>query len=176
MAAVEHHFLLDTGTWVAVRRRRLIERFALWGILAGGAILAVGLVWGGTALYTTLAQRSTATTAETAPAVVVAAPPATQTPIAVWNGLGSDGVAAEAARQLMLNKYPITAVSDAPDHRYMKTYVMYQVSDPAGKSAATAIIERLNLQGAVVTPMEGVRKDQLAGARLLLIVADPLSH
>ncbi len=176
MAAVEHHFLLDTGTWVAVRRRRFIERFALLGILAGGAILAVGLVWGGTALYTTLSQRSTATTAETAPAVVVAAPPAAKTPIAVWNGLGSDGVAAEAARQLMLAKYPIAAVSDAPDNSYMKTYVMYQVSDPAGKSAATAIIKRLNLQGAVVTPMEGVRKDQLAGARLLLIVADPLSH
>ena len=31
MAAIENPFLLDTGAWVAVRRRRAYERVALWG-------------------------------------------------------------------------------------------------------------------------------------------------
>lgn len=175
MAAVDHHFLLDTGTWVAVRRRRFIERFAVWGILAAVALVAVGVLWGGTALVSSLSSAKGGP-AEAAPEVVVPAPPVTKTPVVVWNGLGADGVAAEAARQLMMKEYPIAEVSDAPDHSYMKTYVMYQTTDPAGKSAAGALIKRLHLQGAVAQPLDGVRKDQLGGARLLLIVADPLSH
>ena len=174
MAAVDHHFLLDTGTWVAVRRRRVIERFAVWGILAAVALVAVAALWGGTALVGSL------TSAKGGPAEVAAeivpAPPVEKTPVIVWNGLGADGVAAEAARQLMIKHYPIAAVSDAPDHSYMKTYVMYQTSDPAGKSAAGALIKSLDLKGAVAQPLDGVRKDQLGGARLLLIVADSLSH
>ena len=94
----------------------------------------------------------------------------------VWNGLGADGVAAEAARQLMIKQYPIAAVSNAPDQSYMKTYVMYQAGDPAGAAAAGALIKNLRLKGAVAQPLDGVSKDQLGGARLLLIVADPLSH
>ena len=175
MAAVDHHFLLDTGTWVAVRRRRFLERFAVWGVLAGVALLAVGALWGGTALVGSLTSANGGP-AEVAAEVVVPAPPIAKTPVMVWNGLGADGVAAEAARQLMMKQYPISAVSDAPDHSYMKTYVMYKATDPAGKSAAGALIKSLHLQGAVAQPLDGVRKDQLAGARLLLIVADPLSH
>ena len=175
MAAVDHHFPLDTGAWVAVRRRRFIERFAVWGVLAAVALVAVGVLWGGTALVGSLINAK-AGPAETAPEVVVPAPPIAKTPVTVWNGLGADGVGAEAARQLMMKKYPITAVGDAPDHSYMKTYVMYQTNDPAGKSAAGTLIKNLHLQGAVAQPLDGVRKDQLGGARLLLIVADPLSH
>ena len=89
--------------------------------------------------------------------------------------MGADGTAAEAARQLMLKKYPIVSVGDAPDHSYMHTYVMYQGKDPAGKSAANDLIKRMHLDNAIAQPMDGVRKDQLAGARLLLIVADPLT-
>ena len=175
MAAVDHHFLLDTGTWVAVRRRRFIERFAVWGILAAVALIAVAALWGGTALFGALTSAKGGP-AEVAAEVVVPAPPVTKTPVIVWNGLGADGVAAEAARQLMIKQYPIAAVSDAPDHSSTKTYVMYQTSDPAGKSAAGALIKSLHLTGAVAQPLDGVRKDQLGGARLLLIVADPLSH
>jgi len=175
MAAVDHHFLLDTGTWVAVRRRRVIERFAVWGILAAVALVAVAALWGGTALVGSLTSAKGGP-AEVPAEVVVPAPPVAKTPVVVWNGLGADGVAAEAARQLMIKQYPIAAVSDAPDHSYMKTYVMYQTSDPAGKSAAGALIKNLHLKGAVAQPLDGVRKDQLGGARLLLIVADPLSH
>ncbi|MSO48090.1 MAG: hypothetical protein EXQ67_08415 [Thermoleophilia bacterium] len=175
MAAVDHHFLLDTGTWVAVRRRRFIERFAVWGILATVALVAVGVLWGGAALVGSLTSAQ-GSPAEAAPEVVVPAPPVAKTPVIVWNGLGADGVAAEAARQLMMKEYPIAAVSNAPDHSYMKTYVMYQASDAAGAAAAGALIKNLHLKGAVAQPLDGVRKDQLGGARLLLIVADPLSH
>ena len=160
MAAAENPFLLDTGAWVAVRRRRFAERFALWGIIAG-----VG----------TLTHSASSSAAAPEPEVVVPAPPITQTPLVVWNGVGADGTAAEAARQLMLKKYPIVSVGDAPDHSYMHTYVMYQGKDPAGKSAANDLIKRMHLDNAVAQPMDGVRKDQLAGARLLLIVADPLT-
>ncbi len=174
MATAEYHFALDTQTWVAVRRRRFVERFATWGALLGGAVLLLGVLIGGTALVNTLRERSAATAA--VPAKVIPAPPRAETPVAVWNGLGADGVAAEAARQLMLDNYPITAVADAPDHSYEKTYVMYQVDDPGGKPAAQELIRRLRLREAVTTPLEGVGADRLGGARLLVIVADPLSH
>ena len=175
MAAAENPFLLDTGAWVAVRRRRFAERFALWGIIAGALVLAGIVVWLGLSLVGTLTHSASSSAAAPEPEVVVPAPPITQTPLVVWNGVGADGTAAEAARQLMLKKYPIVSVGDAPDHSYMHTYVMYQGKDPAGKSAANDLIKRMHLDNAVAQPMDGVRKDQLAGARLLLIVADPLT-
>jgi hypothetical protein len=57
----------------------------------------------------------------------------------------------------------------------MKTYVMYQQADPAGPAAARALIKRLQLDNAIAQPLDGVRKDELGGARLLVIVADPLT-
>ena len=174
MAAAENPFLLDTGAWVAVRRRRFAERFALWGVLAGGLIIAGVVVWLGFSLVDKLTHRSPAAAA-TKVEVAVPAPPVTQTPLVIWNGVGADGTAAEAARQLMLKKYPIVSVGDAPDHSYMRTYVMYKGNDPAGKSAANDLIKRMHLDNAVAQPMDGVRKDQLDGARLLMIVADPLT-
>lgn len=174
MAAAENPFLLDTGAWVAVRRRRFAERFALWGVLAGGLIIAGVVVWLGFSLVDKLTSRSSA--AATAKVeVAVPAPPVTQTPLVIWNGVGADGTAAEAARQLMLKEYPIVSVGDAPDHSYMRTYVMYKGNDPAGKSAANDLIKRMHLDNAVAQPMDGVRKDQLGDARLLMIVADPLT-
>jgi len=174
MAAAENPFLLDTGAWVAVRRRRFAERFALWGVLAGGLVLAAVVVWLGFSLVGKLTHGSAAAP-EAKAEVAVPAPPVAQTPLVVWNGVGADGTAAEAARQLMLKKYPIVSVGDAPDHSYMRTYVMYKGNDPAGKSAANELIKRMHLDNAVAQPMDGVRKDQLAGARLLMIVADPLT-
>ena len=53
---------------------------------------------------------------------------------------------------------------------------MYQVDAPAGIPAAKRLIRQLRLEGAVPTPMEGVGADRIGGARLLLIVADPLNH
>ena len=174
MAAAENPFLLDTGAWVAVRRRRFAERFALWGVLAGGLIIAGVVVWLGFSLVDKLTHRSSAA-ATTKVEVAVPAPPVTQTPLVIWNGVGADGTAAEAARQLMLKEYPIVSVGDAPDHSYMRTYVMYKGNDPAGKSAANDLIKRMHLDNAVAQPMDGVRKDQLGDARLLMIVADPLT-
>lgn len=173
MAVAEQQFLLDTGAWRAVRRRRRLERVALPLIIAGAVLAVVLLLVGGTFAYRLVADRGPTAPAEPK---AVAAPEPAATPIAVWNGLGADGVAAEAARQLMLADYPITAVGDAPDHNFEKTYVMYQVDDPAGIPAAKRLIRQLRLEGAVPTPMEGVGADRIGGARLLLIVADPLKH
>ena len=175
MAAAENPFLLDTGAWVAVRRRRFAERFALWGVLAGGLTLAAIVVWLGFSLVGKLTDGASPA-AEAKVEVAVPAPPVTEVPLIVWNGVGADGTAAEAARQLMLKKYPIVSVGDAPDHSYMRTYVMYKGSDPAGKSAANDLIKRLRLDNAVAQPMDGLRKDQLDGARLVVIVADPLTN
>ena len=58
MAAAENPFLLDTGAWVAVRRRRFAERFALWGILIGAVVLTGIVLWVGFAVYSALADRS----------------------------------------------------------------------------------------------------------------------
>ena len=74
MAVAESPFLLDTGAWVAVRRRRLIERVALWGGLAAAAILIAGLAWGGLALYRSLSHRVAAPDAPKAAAAVPAPP------------------------------------------------------------------------------------------------------
>lgn len=171
MAVAEQQFLLDTGAWRAVRRRRLVERIALPLIIVGAVLAVAVLLVGGSAAYRALSDRAPAAPQ---PPQAVPAPTPADTPIAVWNGLGADGVAAEAARQLMLAEYPITAVGDAPDHSFEKTYVMYQVDDPGGIPAAKRLIKQLKLQGAVPTPMEGVGANRLDGARLLLIVADPL--
>jgi hypothetical protein len=174
MAAAENPFLLDTGAWVAVRRRRFAERFALWGILIGAVVLTGIVLWVGFAVYSALADRSGAPATAKA-AAVIPAPAVAQTPVIVWNGVGADGVAAEAARQLMVKEYPIVSVGDAPDHSYMRTYVMYQQADTAGPAAARELIRRLKLDNAIAQPLDGVRKDELGGARLLVIVADPLT-
>ncbi len=172
MATAEHSFAFDTQAWTAARRRRLVERVAPWGILVGIVLGLLLVLAGGSAAVDALRNRAPAVE----PKAQVPPPPRAETPIAVWNGLGADGVAAEAARQLMLDQYPITAVGDAPDHSYERTYVMYQVDDPAGRPAARELIRRLQLKDAVPTPLEGVGADRLGGARLLLIVADPLPH
>lgn len=176
MAAAPNPFLLDTGAWVAVRRRRRAERLALWGALVGALILTAAVLWGGFALYGALTQRGAAGPPKAEAAQVVPAPPVGKTPILVWNGLGEDGVAAEAARQLMMKRYPIISVGNAPDSSYMHTYVMYSPKDPAGPAAAKALIKRMRLEGAIAQPMDGLRRDQLEGARLLVIVAEPLSN
>ena len=175
MAAAEHPFLLDTGAWTAVRRRRAYERAALWGSLLGALALTAVAIWGGLTLYRMLTHASTGP-AKPEQTAVVPAPPVGKTPILVWNGLGEAGVAAEAARQLMMEKYPIVNVGNAPDSSYMHTYVMYSQKDPAGPSAAKALIKRMKLDGAIAQPMDGLRRDQLEGARLLVIVAEPLAN
>ncbi|MGA0123029.1 MAG: hypothetical protein ACO3KD_08530, partial [Gaiellales bacterium] len=104
MAVAEQQFLLDTGAWRAVRRRRLIERLALPLIIVGAVLGLSALLVGGNVAYRAFADRAPAP--PEAPKAVAPPMPA-DTPIAVWNGLGADGVAAEAARQLMLADYPI---------------------------------------------------------------------
>ena len=76
----------------------------------------------------------------------------------------------------MMAKSPIINVGNAPDSSYMHTYVMYSQKDPAGLSAAKALIKRMKLDGAIAQPMDGLRRDQLEGARLLVIVAEPLAN
>jgi hypothetical protein len=76
----------------------------------------------------------------------------------------------------MLAEYPIIDVGNAPDASYMHTYVMYAGEDPAGPAAARALIKRMRLDGAIVQPMDGMRRDELNGARLLVIVAEPLKN
>lgn len=187
MAVAEDRFLLDTGAWVAVRRQRLRERATLWGItfavIAAAATVAVGGTFAvravaaadlGAVVPTSVplvGSGEAATPAET-PAVPV--PPVAETPMAIWNGLGAQGIAAETARQLTLTGYPIATVGDAPTRGYEKTYVMYQPTDPAGEVAALGVIETLKLKNAVAQPMDGLSDEQLQGARLLVILADPL--
>ena len=175
MAVAESPFLLDTGAWVAVRRRRVVERTLLWVAVVGSVALVAALAVGGLALYRSLAHRhAAAPKRETAAAVP--APPIAKTPVLVWNGLGEDGVAAEAARRMMMRDYPIVAVGNAPDTSYMHTYVMYQAEDPAGPAAAHKLIGAMHLGDAIAQPMDGIRADQLDGARLLVIVASPVKH
>lgn len=186
MAVAEQRFLLDTGAWVAVRRQRLRERATLWGItLAAVAAVAI-VVIGGTFAVRAVAAADLASVVPTSIPVVgsetaapaekpaVPAPPVAETPMAIWNGFGAAGIAAETARQLTLGGYPIAAVGDAPTRGYEKTYVMYKPTDPAGESAARNVIKTLKLKNAVAQPMDGLSDEQLQGARLLVILADPL--
>jgi putative N-acetylmannosamine-6-phosphate epimerase len=186
MAVAEERFLLDTGAWVAVRRQRLRERAILWGFaavaLAAVAALTIGGAMGVRAVAAADLSAAVPTSvpligseeaaAEAPPAVV--APPVADTPVAVWNGLGAQGVAAETARRLTLENYPIAAVGDAPTRGYERTYVMYQATDPEGEAAAGQVIETLGLKHAVAQPMDGVAAEDIGSARLLVIIADPL--
>jgi hypothetical protein len=187
MAVAEQRFLLDTGAWVAVRRQRLRERAALWGITLGViaalvVVAAVGTIAARSVAYATslptivTEQISGLGTEKAKPEAppVTPPPPATGTSVAVWNGLGAQGVAAETARRLTLEDYPIATVGDAPTRGYERTYVMYKPTDPEGEAAAKQVISTLGLKHAVAQPMDGVTDDEIQGARLLVIIADPL--
>jgi hypothetical protein len=187
MAVAEERFLLDTGAWVAARRQRLRERATLWALTVGAIAAVAALAIGATFTVRTVAAADLAAVVPTSVPVIgaeeaaapaeqpkVPAPPVADTPMAIWNGLGAEGIAAETARQLTLSGYPIAAVGDAPTRGYEKTYVMFDPTDEAGPSAARSVIKTLKLKNAVAQPMDGLTAEQLQGARLLVILADPL--
>lgn len=187
MAVAEQRFMLDTGAWVAVRRQRIRERATLWGITLAAVVAVAIIAIGGTFAVRAVAATDLASVVPTSVPVIgsgeaaapaekpaVPAPPVAETPMAIWNGFGAAGIAAETARQLTLSGYPIAAVGDAPTRGYEKTYVMFKPTDPAGEAAALSVIKTMRLKNAVAQPMDGLSDEQLQGARLLVILADPL--
>ena len=85
--------------------------------------------------------------------------------VVVLNGNGRQGAAAAAASRVTRRGYRIGVVGNAPSHDYPRSIVMYR-SGFAGEGRRLA----RDLGVPIVSPLDGVRSGQLAGAHAVLIL------
>ena len=142
-------------------------------IVVGGALLAKSEPSAPTA-------RAKATKAVAAPATKVAAVPRVKsTPVdlprrkvkvVVLNGNGRQGAAAAAASRVSRRGYRIGVVGNAPSHDYPRSIVMYR----SGFAVEGRRLAR-DLGVPIVSPLDGLRPGQLAGAHAVLILGSECS-
>lgn len=101
----------------------------------------------------------------TAPARPLAA--RAHTGVLVLNGNGQSGAAGAEASLLKSNGYPVTAVGNAKRSDYATSIVMFR---PGYQREADRLARDVHVR--LVSALDGVRPDQLHGARLLLIVGN----
>jgi hypothetical protein len=85
--------------------------------------------------------------------------------VVVLNGNGRTGAAAAAASRVSHRGYRIGVVGNAPSHDYPRSIVMYR----SGFAAEGRRLAR-DLGVPIVSPLDGVRPRQLAGAHAVLIL------
>lgn len=150
----------------------LVVLIAIGAVLVGPAILdwAQSSDRPATAAPAKKAERQAAT-ATPAPARPVQTPPAapqlsrSQTTVLVLNGNGISGAAATAAEQVRARRYRIAAVGNAPRADYARSLVMYR---PGHRGEGLRLGRDLGIR--LVTPLDGLRRSQLDGAHVAVIV------
>lgn len=106
-----------------------------------------------------------------APAKRVQPPPAApqlsraQTSVLVLNGNGIAGAAATTAEAVRTARYRIAAVGNAPRSDYGRSIVMYR---PGYRGEGVRLGQDLGIR--VVTPLDGLRRSQLEGAHVAVII------
>ena len=88
-----------------------------------------------------------------------------ETSVLVLNGNGRAGAAAAAAERVRGLGYMIGGVGNAPQTSYGRTVVMYR---PGFRPEAVRLAHDARI--AIVTPLDGLRRSQLQGAHLALIL------
>jgi hypothetical protein len=89
----------------------------------------------------------------------------TETSVMVLNGNGGNGAASEKADLIRTRGYLITGTGNAPHTDFARTIVMYR---PGYEHEARRLARDFRLKQ--VTPLDGLRKSDLQGAHLALIV------
>lgn len=85
--------------------------------------------------------------------------------VVVLNGNGRTGAAAAAASRVSHRGYRLGVVGNAPSHDYPRSIVMYRT----GFAAEGRRLAR-DLGVPIVSPLDGIRPRQLAGAHAVLIL------
>jgi hypothetical protein len=93
--------------------------------------------------------------------------PRARTPLLVLNGNGRQGAAAAEAAHLRARGYPIRSVGNAPRPAYGPTVVMYR---PGLLLEARRLARDAGIR--LVSPLDGLRVDDLHGARLVVVLGD----
>ena len=91
--------------------------------------------------------------------------PRSQTSVLVLNGNGVAGAAAAEAERVHARRYVIAAVGNAPRTDYDRSLVMYR---PGHRGEATRLARDLAVR--LVTPLDGLRRSQLMGAHVAVII------
>ncbi len=161
---------------------RLVGSWRTATIVATGiaALELMALVAAGSALLMKpAAQRAReATPAARAPKAKAAAPrkrapvraarpllPRARTSILVLNGNGITGAAAAKAARVRALGYRVGGVGNAPRRDSTRTLVMYR---PGARREGVRLARDLHVS--IVSPLDGLRTSELAGARLALVV------
>jgi hypothetical protein len=91
--------------------------------------------------------------------------PRQQTSVLVLNGNGRVGAAGAAADAIKAHGYTIGSVGNAPRSDYARTLIMYR---PGYRPEAVRL--RHDLRRGLVAPLDGMRKRDLMGAHLVLVL------
>lgn len=140
-------------------------------IVAGGALLAKPGTGGHAAPKAAAAQSAAPAKEKQAPAAQVKAAPAdlprAKVKVVVLNGNGRQGAAAEAASRVEGRGYKVGLVGNAPQSDYPQTIVMYRRGfEGEGQRLAR------DLHAQIVSPLDGIRPNELHGAQAVLILGD----
>ena len=108
---------------------------------------------------------ATKATAARRPVAAQAALPRRNVKVVVLNGNGRTGAAAAAASRVSHRGYRLGVVGNAPSHDYPRSIVMYRT----GFAAEGRRLAR-DLGVPIVSPLDGIRPRQLAGAHAVLIL------
>jgi hypothetical protein len=96
---------------------------------------------------------------------VVAELPRRQTSVMVLNGNGRTGAASEAASVVQALHYLIAGTADAPRTDFSRSLIMFR---PGFRGEAERLADDVRIKR--VTPLDGLKSNDLGGAHVVLIV------
>ena len=85
--------------------------------------------------------------------------------VLVLNGNGVSGAAATAAQRLQLEGYRLGGAGNAPRHDYARSMIMYV---PGWSKEARRLGRDTGVR--LVAPLDGLRKTQLKGSKIVLLL------